>query len=163
MNWPKQFIKAPKMWDCSFKIHSKPTAAGRTTGQNLEEPHSPTHPTLNNSNSFFGIMSFSDEKWHTDEGKRRSRGGWRVRCWRRWGAYLDGMAVDRISTAVHLHGSGDLQDVVWHIAGFSAAVPNLPPLLPVIQNLTDKTQGFRELRIRTEPGDFYHRRFILNY
>lgn len=37
------------MWDCFFKIHSK------------LQPLCPC-PTLNNSNSFFGIISFSHQK-----------------------------------------------------------------------------------------------------
>lgn len=53
--------------------------------------------------------------------------------------YLDGVAVDGLSSAVHR--PGHLQDVVWHVAGGSEAVPNLPPLLPVIQNLRDNAQG----------------------
>lgn len=54
--------------------------------------------------------------------------------------YLDSVAVDRVSTAGQVRGSGQLQDVVWHVAGGAGAVPDLPPLLPVIQNLPDRTQ-----------------------
>lgn len=30
--------------------------------------------------------------------------------------YLDGVAVDGLSSAGHVHRFGDLQDVVWHVA-----------------------------------------------
>lgn len=56
-------------------------------------------------------------------------------------SYLYGVAVDGLSSAGDVHGFGDLQDVVWHVAGRSAAITNLPPLLPVVKNLTDEYQG----------------------
>lgn len=55
--------------------------------------------------------------------------------------YLDGVAVDGLSSAGHVHRFGDLQDVVWHVACCTAAVTNLPPLLPVVQHLPGKSQG----------------------
>lgn len=48
--------------------------------------------------------------------------------------YLDGVAVGRL-------GSADLQNVVGNVAAGAAAVANLPPLLPVIQNLRASTPG----------------------
>lgn len=51
-------------------------------------------------------------------------------------SYLYGVAVDGLSSARHVHRLGDLQDVVGYIARRPAAVTNLPPLLPVVQNLT---------------------------
>ncbi len=59
-------------------------------------------------------------------------------------SYLYGVAVDGLSSAGDVHGFGDLQDVVWHIAGRPAAVTHLPPLLPVVKNLTDECQGLDE-------------------
>lgn len=56
-------------------------------------------------------------------------------------SYLYGVAVDGLSSAGNVHSFGDLQDVVWHIAGRPAAVTNLPPLLPVVNNLTDEIKG----------------------
>lgn len=56
-------------------------------------------------------------------------------------SYLYGVAVDRLSSAGDVHCFGDLQDVVWHVAGRPVAVTNLPPLLPVVQNLPDNNQG----------------------
>lgn len=56
-------------------------------------------------------------------------------------SYLYGVAVDGLSSAGDVHCFGDLQDVVWHVAGRPAAVTNLPPLLPVVKNLTDERQG----------------------
>lgn len=56
-------------------------------------------------------------------------------------SYLDGVAVDGLSSARHVHCFGDLQDVVWHVAGRPAAATNLPPLLPVVEDLTDERQG----------------------
>lgn len=53
-------------------------------------------------------------------------------------SYLYGVAVDGLSSAGHVHRLGDLQDVVWHVARRPAAVTDLPPLLPVVQNLTDE-------------------------
>lgn len=53
-------------------------------------------------------------------------------------SYLYGVAVDGLSSAGDVHRLGDLQDVVWHVARRPAAVTDLPPLLPVVQNLTDQ-------------------------
>lgn len=53
--------------------------------------------------------------------------------------HLYGVAVDGLTTAADLHDLGDLQDVVWHVAAGAAAVANLPPLLPVIQDLSERT------------------------
>lgn len=50
-------------------------------------------------------------------------------------SYLYGVAVDGLSSARHVHRLGDLQDVVGYIARCPTAVTNLPPLLPVVQNL----------------------------
>ncbi len=55
--------------------------------------------------------------------------------------YLDGVAVDGLSSAGDVHGLRALQDVVWHVAGRATAVTNFPPLFPVVKNLTDKQQG----------------------
>lgn len=59
--------------------------------------------------------------------------------------YLYGVAVDRLSSAGDVHCFGDLQDVVWHVAGRPVAVTNLPPLLPVVQNLPDNNQGMKSI------------------
>lgn len=66
---------------------------------------------------------------------------WRAGHAHRRLSYLDGVAVDRLSSAGDVHRFGDLQDVVWHVAGRPTAVTNLPPLLPVVQNLTDQKRG----------------------
>ena len=56
-------------------------------------------------------------------------------------SHLDGVAVDGICSARHVHGFGDFQDVVWHVAGRPPTVTNPPPLLPVVQHLEDESQG----------------------
>lgn len=56
-------------------------------------------------------------------------------------SYLYGVAVDGLPSAAGVHGFGDLQDVVWHVAGHPATVTHLPPLFPVVQNLSDRGQG----------------------
>lgn len=58
--------------------------------------------------------------------------------------HLNGMAVNWLAPSVHIHSLGDLEDVVWHVSCKSSSVSNLPPLLPVIQNLSKNT--FRQLR-----------------
>lgn len=49
--------------------------------------------------------------------------------------HLYGVAVDGL--AAHIHHLGDLQDIVWHVAAGSTAIAHLPPLLPVIQDLSE--------------------------
>lgn len=49
--------------------------------------------------------------------------------------HLDGVAVDGLSAAGHIHRPGDLQDVVWHVTWHAFTVTNLPPLLPVVKDL----------------------------
>lgn len=51
--------------------------------------------------------------------------------------HLYGVAVDGLATAIHIHHFGDLQDIVWHVAAAAATVAHLPPLLPVIQDLSE--------------------------
>lgn len=51
--------------------------------------------------------------------------------------HLYSVAVDGLTAATHVHHLGDLQDIVWHVAAGSAAVAHLPPLLPVIQDLSE--------------------------
>lgn len=57
--------------------------------------------------------------------------------------HLNGMAVNWLAASIHVHVLGDLQDVVWHVSCCSVSVANLPPLFPVIQNLSET---FRQLR-----------------
>lgn len=57
--------------------------------------------------------------------------------------HLNGMAVNWLAASVHIHSLCDLEDVVWHVSYNSISVSNLPPLFPVIQNLS---KTFRQLR-----------------
>ncbi len=72
-------------------------------------------------------------------------------------SHLYGVAVDGLSSARDVHCFGVLQDVVWHVAGRSAAVTNLPPLLPVIQHLTDEGQGLLQTDYEVNGVDYHHK------
>lgn len=60
-------------------------------------------------------------------------------------SHLYGVAVDGLTTAAHIHHLGDLQDIVWHIAAGATAVAHLPPLLPVIQDLSEHSISLMSL------------------
>lgn len=51
--------------------------------------------------------------------------------------HLYGVAVNGLAAATHIHHLGDFQDIVWHVAAGTVAVAHLPPLLPVIQDLSE--------------------------
>lgn len=57
--------------------------------------------------------------------------------------HLYGVAVDGLAAAAHVHHLSDLQDVVWHVAAGAAAIGHLPPLLPVIQDLSERSSSLR--------------------
>lgn len=90
--------------------------------------------TLNNSNSFFGIISFKvnkQNKWCDKHRWDEEQVTWVMER----SDHLYGVTVDGLPTACRLHRSAHLQNVVWHISCSPRTVPHLPPLLPVIQHL----------------------------